>query len=161
LEESALFKAMDSMLWVWAGLGVNGEIIEVKRLLFRILSHAEKSPGTSRRVSSKGPSLYFPMYKVDRQAFRTKAESFPAFQTVTQMSPQFRRMTGDFVPVVTTEEEVVRARALSYPRKIWVTSLRGDVASEDGTEDSRRDARDAQQRVPSKLAVFATLSVIC
>jgi hypothetical protein len=84
-------------------------------------------------------------HKIDWRGSRTGVLSLPVFQTVTPETPELRGATGDFEPVVTDEEEVVRA--LSYSGKVVATEVWHDVQMEDVPEDFRRYARDVQRGV--------------
>ena len=80
-------------------------------------------------------------HKIERGGYiGIRALSLPVFQTVTPEAPELREAAGDFEPVVTNEEEVVRA--LLYPGELGVTELRRDVETEDVSEDFWRYVRD-------------------
>jgi hypothetical protein len=66
--------------------------------------------------------------------------SLPVFQTVTPEAPELRETVGDFEPVVTNEEEVVRV--LLYSGELGVTEFCSDVETEDVPKDFWRYAGD-------------------
>ena len=78
-----------------------------------------------------------------------KVESFPIFQIVTPGGPEFRRVAGDFVPVMTHEKEAVRA--LLNPGKVLVMASRRGNESEDVAKDFWGHAGNIQQGVSGTL----------
>ena len=88
--------------------------------------------------------------EVEGEGSGTKVPAFPVSQIVTPGIPQSWGEIGDLEPVVTDEEEVVRA--LWYLGKVGITDPRGvDVETKDVTEDFWRYACDVQQRVSGAL----------
>ena len=79
--------------------------------------------------------------EVESRGSRTEVPFFPVFQTVTPGIPQFWGVKCDLEPVVTNEEEVVRA--LWYLGKVGVTDPR-DAEIKDVPEDFWGYACDIQ-----------------
>ena len=77
--------------------------------------------------------------EVEGSSCRTSIPSRPLFQAVTPKTPQFRRVRGDFEPMVTDEEEIVGTPPHSVI--VWGVSIRDDVPTKEGPEDFRGYAR--------------------